>query len=318
MKIKSWLLVRFGAGILLISWLSYSIDFKKVWQPITPRGWLYLVLLFVVINIDRVLMSYKWRILLTAKNIVISFGDIVKSYYVGTFWGIFLPSTVGGDVVRAYRVAKHTGSTKDIASSVMMERILGALTSLLLSIICLLVAVVFVGVFDWQLVIGVSLVFVVAVVIVAFSFHGRLQDRLARTSMLERQGVWGKLGRVYNSYMDYGRHHGALARFVAWSAVEQCVPVIGVYLTALALGKDISFLYAVIFVPLVMTLAKIPLSLDGYGIREGLYVYLFSLVGISHGDAFVIGLLSHVVANLALLPGFIYSSFSISSSKSLF
>ena len=63
-----------------------------------------------------------------------------------------------------------------------------------------------------------------------------------------------------------------------------------------------------------MTLTKLPISLDGYGVREGLYVYLFALVGVSNSDAFVVGLVSHVIANLSLLPGFFYSSFFTPSS----
>ncbi len=317
-KIKPWFCIRFAASFLLIAWLLYSIDFKEVWEPLSPHGWAYLGLLFVVINIDRMLMSYKWRILLRAKNITISFLDILRSYYVGTFWGIFLPSTVGGDVVRAYRVSKHTGSKKDIASSVVMERILGAVTGLMMSVVCLLVAVVFVGVFNWRLVAGVSLFLLLLVFLIFFSFQARIKEWLSKKSILQREGFVGKLGRVYSSYQDYGSQHGAILRFVAWSVVEQCVPIVGVYLTACALGKDVSFLHVAIFVPLVMTIAKVPMTLDGFGVREGMYVYLFSLVGIAKGDAFVIGLVSHVVANLALLPGFLYSSFSRSSSKGLF
>ncbi len=314
-KIKPWVGLRIGASLLLIAWLFYSIDFKKVWQPITPHGWFYLAALFVVINIDRILMSYKWSILLTAKAITIPFWDVVRSYYIGSFWGMFLPSTVGGDMVRAYRVVQQTGSKKDIASSVVMERVLGAVTGLIMSVVCMLVAVVFLGVFDWRLVVTVCLFSAVVVILVAASFQGRMREWFNRRPILRQQGIWGKLTRVYGSYLEYGRHHGALLRFVAWSMLEQCVPILGFYLTALALGKDVSFLYAAIFVPIVMTLSKVPMTFDGFGIREGLYVYLLSLVGISNGDAFIISLVSHVAGDLSLLPGFIYSSFYFTSSK---
>jgi glycosyltransferase 2 family protein len=132
---------------------------------------------------------------------------------------------------------------------------------------------------------------------------------LDRKSAFKKEGFWGKLARLYGSYREYRNHQGALLRFIAWSALEQCVPIIGVYLTAAALGRDVSFLSCAIFVPLIMTLTQFPISLDGYGVREGLYVYLFALVGVSNTDAFVIGLVSHVIANLSLLPGFFYSSF---------
>jgi glycosyltransferase 2 family protein len=309
MKAKLWFCLRFGSSFLLIAWLLYSIDFKQVWKPITHTGWIYLFLFFVVINIDRALMAYKWCILLKAKGIELSFTDALRGYFFATFWGIFLPSTVGGDTVRAYRAAKQVESKKDIVSSIVLERVLGALTALMVALVCLGVAFWFMDVFDWRVELGLFIVCSVFAVLVFASFHGRIFLWLENKSAFEKEGLWGKLARLYHSYQEYRNHHWALLRFMAWSAVEQCVPIIGVYLTALALGRDVSFLHCAVFVPLIMTLTKFPISLDGYGVREGLYVYLFALVGVSNSDAFVIGLVSHVIANISLLPGFFYSSF---------
>jgi glycosyltransferase 2 family protein len=310
MKAKLWLYLRFGSSLLLISWLLHSIDFNQVWKPITHTGWIYLLVFFIVINIDRALMAYKWCILLKAKGTSFPFMDALRGYYFATFWGIFLPSTVGGDTVRVLRTAKQVESSKDIVSSVIMERVLGALTALMVAVVCLGVAFVSLDVFDWRIEAGLFFLFLVFTGLVFASFHDRLLVWLDSKSAFERVGLWGKLARVYGSYREYRNHHGALLRFMAWSALEQCVPSIGVYLTAHALGRDVSFLYCLILVPLIMTLTKLPLSLDGYGVREGLYVYLFALVGVANTDAFIIGLVSHVIANLSLLPGFFYSSYS--------
>lgn len=314
MKAKLWLCLRVGSSLLLISYLLYSIDFKEAWRPITHTGWIYLFLFFVVINIDRALMAYKWCILLKVKGIAISFAEALRGYFFATFWGIFLPSTVGGDTIRAFRAAKLVESKKDIISSIVMERVLGALTALAIALVCMGVAFWTMDVFDWRVELGIFLLASVFVVLLFFSFHDRIFIWLDRKSAFEKEGLWGKLARLYHSYREYRYHHGALLRFIAWSAVEQCVPTLGVYLTALALGRDVSFLHCAIFVPLIMTLTKFPISLDGYGVREGLYVYLFALVGVSNSDAFVIGLVSHVIANLALLPGFFYSSIVLSNS----
>jgi glycosyltransferase 2 family protein len=308
MKIKPWFCLRLGSSLLLILWLIHKIDFREVWEPITSNGWIYLSILFVLLNVDRILMSYKWQILLKAKGIAIPFADIVRGYFFSTFWGIFLPSTVGGDVIRAYRIAKEAKSKKDIVSSVIMERILGAATGLMMTFICLVAADVFMDVFDWRIVLGMFFFLILFVCVVFISFHGRLRYWLEEASITEREGFWGKLARLYQSYQEYGSCHGALLRFLGWTILEQCVPIVGVYLTAIALGKDLPFLHVAIFIPVIMTFTKIPISLDGYGVREGMYVFLFSLVGVSSGDAFIIGLLSHVAQNLSLLPGFFYSA----------
>ena len=171
MKAKLWFCLRFGSSFLLISWLLYSIDFNQVWKPITHTGWIYLLMLFVVINIDRALMAYKWCILLKAKGIALSFTEALRGYFFATFWGIFLPSTVGGDAIRTYRAAKLVESRKDIVSSIVMERVLGAFTALMTAVVCLAVAVEFMGVFDWRLVAGMFLVCMIFVGLVYISFH---------------------------------------------------------------------------------------------------------------------------------------------------
>lgn len=316
-RIKPWFLIRASSSILLVCWLIHSINFEQIWAPVASAGWIYLLLLFLLLNADRFLMSYKWQILLKAKDILIPMPDILRGYYFATFWGIFLPSTVGGDLIRAYRISQKGPSRKDIFSSVVMERALGAVTGLGMTFICLILADVFFGVFDWRVIVALFAVVALGIGLIVFSFHGKIRQWLEDSTLSERPGFAGKLVRIFQSYQVYGNHPGPLFRFVLWTILEQCVPIMGVYLTIEALGRDIPFTHVAVFIPIIMTFTKIPISLDGYGVREGLYVFLFSQVGISGSDAFIVGLLSHVAQNLSMLPGFFYSAFYVSRQRQL-
>ena len=75
------------------------------------------------IVLDRFLMSYRWNILLAAKNISIPFLQIVKICFVGAFSGNFLPSSIAPDAVRVYFASKYSSNTTDIVSSVFIDRI---------------------------------------------------------------------------------------------------------------------------------------------------------------------------------------------------
>lgn len=312
MRRKLFFYARLVISLCLVVVLLTSIDVSKLGRSITHKGWFYLAIIVLVVNLDRILMSYKWNILLRAKGIVFSFFDVVKSYYVGTFWGIFLPGTVGGDVVRAYRVSGQTESTKDIVSSVILERVLGSVAGLLLTIICVALAAILAGV-RWSFVIIVVLLFSTCVAVVLFSFHGRAVEWFEKRSLFERVGWMGKLARVYRSYQEYQQHRDAMVRFVFWSLVEQCVPIVCFLFTAKALNVKIPFLGAVLFVPLIVSISKLPISLDGFGIREGLYVYFLSFIGVPHSEAFLVGFLSHILGDLSVLPGYFYCSFVVSS-----
>ncbi len=107
MKKQCFFWLRLGASIAVMFLIIRSMDVKLVLRHISQNGWMYLLLSVLIMNLDRFLMSYKWSILLKARNIPYSFAELVRGYYIGTVWGSVLPGTVGGDVVRAFRLSKQ-------------------------------------------------------------------------------------------------------------------------------------------------------------------------------------------------------------------
>lgn len=307
MKKRLLLALRLGASLLLVVLLLRQIDIDQAWYPVDPAGWGWLLLAALLLNGDRVLMAYKWRLLLKPQGVTISLPAAVRSYFIGTYWGIFLPGTVGGDVVRACCVVRQEQGLEAVVSSIVLERILGTITSLLIAVVCVVLAVTVAGVVDWRLAVLAGVLSLLGMGALALSMQGRWHDWLERHPRVQGSRALGKLVRCYRAYQVYRHHRAVMLRFVAWTVLEQCVPIVCVYLTALALRLPVTFMSVVIFTPLIISFAKIPISLDGFGVREGLYVYCFALVGLPRGDAFLLGLVSHVIGNLALLPGFLYS-----------
>ena len=101
-----------------------------------------------------------------------------------------------------------------------------------------------------------------------------------------------------------------MGRFLGWSFLEQFLPVLCDYSVCRAMGFDIPFWSFIIFIPVIVALARIPLSIGGFGVTEGLFVYFFAFVGVSGSEAFILGLAAHVLALLAVLPGFFYCAVS--------
>jgi uncharacterized protein (TIRG00374 family) len=129
-------LLRIAVSVALVAYLAYSAQAWRALRPLSPHGWAYVVLIAVLVNLDRIVMAYKWGILLKAVGVDLSFGDAVRHYYIGTFWGMFLPASVGGDVIRTYRVSAQTRMGGEAASSVILERVLGLLATLIMAIAC--------------------------------------------------------------------------------------------------------------------------------------------------------------------------------------
>jgi uncharacterized protein (TIRG00374 family) len=303
---KSFHYFQLGLSIFLVLAFAYSLDVKEAIRPINHVGWLYISAAMLLSNVDRMLMAYKWNILLRAKGIIVPFYQVIRSYYLGTFWGTFLPASVGGDIVRGYQLAAQTKSTMNVVSSIIIERMLGVLATLLVGGLGATLFVFNINRTDWTLMVSILSVLCVCSILGALSFNATLL-RAVKQLIPSRMSRWAAFfDQFHDSYQTYAKCPGALLRFALWSVLEQFIPIICVFCIAQALGLSASIWAFVMFVPIILALSRIPVAIDGFGIREGLYVYFFSLIGMATSKAFILGFLSHVVGILALLPAFYY------------
>ena len=102
-------------------------------------------------------------------------------------------------------------------------------------------------------------------------------------------GFIKKLGEVYLSYRGYQDNPAYLGGFMILSLLENLFPILVTYLLALAIDVEVPFTYFFILVPIVLALVRIPISLDGFGVQEGAFVFLLSLVGVAKYEAFFLG-----------------------------
>lgn len=309
MNSRQNLLVRLLVSLGLIGFLVSTIDIRDAIRPIPRVGWVYILLMAFLTNVDRGLMSYKWNLLLRARRLEMPFATVMRSYYVGTIWGLFLPTAVGGDILRSILLRRETERSAEVVASVVLERILALASALCLG---LFAAIVLPLVIDdpYEILIATSMIVPLIVVIsmVAVSFSSAPIRWLKKRVPEAPRRLLAKLKEVYDSYQLYGRDRGLMARFFLWSLVEQCIPVVCVFLISLALDTKAPFVDFLVFVPIIMIPARLPISLDGFGIRESLYVYFFTFVGVPAAEALRLGFIAHVLGLLALLPGFLYFS----------
>ena len=120
---KRTIQILISISLLLI--LFFWIDFDQIKNSLIEAEYLYLSSALIIITLDRFLMGWKWKLLLRVKNIKISVFHATKIYYISNFLGLFLPPTVGTDLVRAYCLSKKESKTHDIFASMVMERLIG-------------------------------------------------------------------------------------------------------------------------------------------------------------------------------------------------
>ncbi len=123
MKIKS--LIQIIISILLIAFIIYNVGPEKIWHQFSHMN-LFLALFAIILDAFGVVISAKkWQILLQSKKIHIPFLRIWKHYYIGVFFNAFLPTSIGGDAIKAYNLSKELDRKIEAVSSVVMERLTG-------------------------------------------------------------------------------------------------------------------------------------------------------------------------------------------------
>jgi hypothetical protein len=261
-------------------------------------------------------MSYRWDILLRAKQIIIPFSQIIKIYFLSGFWGNFLPSSIAPDAVKLYIVSKYTSNTSDTLSSILVDRVIGLLSLAVIALLSLL-GILFLLKMDisrgafWA-------ILIVFFVVTLLALSDQLPvKRIINYLPISRQGfIWRGLWRFYTSCKEYRDDPVTLFKILFISFINHIMLILTVFIISYAIGSKISILYFFIFIPLIAFLITLPISVGGLGIQEGAFVYLFSQVGMSSQEALTLAILFRALTIVASLPGgLIYASEGITIKK---
>jgi glycosyltransferase 2 family protein len=254
---------------------------------------------FAVVFAAVALSAWKWGMILAARRRPLPYPRLVRHYVVGLFFNNVLPTTVGGDAVRAWQAARETGDVAEAVGSVITERLVAGAA---LGVTALL-GVPFVGA-TARLALLVALFLAIDLALVAAFLVPRIAEGVA-TSLLPRrlatarETVAATVGAVRESL----RTPRLFARVFALSVLFQLlVAAVNACLFA-AMGVPVSLARCVVYTPMIFTLTMLPVSLSGLGVREAAYASFFAQAGVTRADAVTASLLFFLVVGIASLPG---------------
>jgi len=304
------------SAILLGLFLTW-IDFSQLKQSIVKADGFYLGMALGVVCINRVLMPVKWNILVKAKQIHIGWFDVIKIYYISSFLGLYLPPTVGADSVRVYYTAKKGYSVPDVLTSIIVERALGFLVLILFVLFgCVIFIHCFTNiVFDIHNILLISLLINL---LILFGFFISMSNYFIQvfSNFLMRLSSRKLIGKAANmlyilfqSYCLYKSKKKFLTVFFLLTCAEMVLPITRSYFIAKAFNISLPLYYYFAFVPIVIFLIRLPISADGFGIHEGGFAYFLSLMGVSQTLGFSVGVISHCLLWVSLVPGLIFYIF---------
>jgi len=296
-------IIKLIITIAIFYFLFRNIDFVEFSKLIfnSHGGWIVVALLMQLLS--TYLAAYRWFKISQLLVFKEKLSFYVQSYFKGTFFNQVLPSSIGGDAVRIIDLTREGYDKKDALYGVFVDRVVGLVGLLVLNLAATLI---FFGTFERDFSLLIILITLSGISGFALLFQ------LHRLTFLENIKGLNLFVRLANRLNSLYASRMLLVKHISISVVVHLFSVLTMYGLSLALGLDLNFQTLLIAVPPVFLLTIVPISLAGWGVREGAMIGIFMLVGADQTKVLAMSILYGLLLILSALPG---SYFWIKSKK---
>lgn len=294
---------RIAVAVGLTAFIVWRANLSEILQAAGTLDFRWAAAAVLLVFVDRALNAYRWIELLCAltPGSRPPFGTVLRIFFVSTFVGSFLPS-VGGDIYRAYSLANEEVRPAESAASVLMDRVLGVLSIVLLAMAVL--PFVPQRVTDARVVLTLVLG-LAGCAIVAFAVFSPRAASFAQTIGARVAGT--RLQRIALSLSDavrrYAHHRTELVKVLLASIGVQFLRVIQAYCLGRGLSMDVPLVLYFVFIPLAMLVMQIPITILGLGIGQLAFVALFGQVNVPPSQSVALSILFIGLGLVGNLPG---------------
>jgi uncharacterized protein (TIRG00374 family) len=294
---------RLIIAVGLTAYLLWKAHPASVLRVTAAADWRWIAAAVALLLIDRTLMAYRWMVLLRAltPGSRPPFGAVMRIFFVSTFVGTFLPS-VGGDLYRAYSLSRLKVSGVESAASVLMDRVLGVMSIVIVGVVALVPAP------DaarnkWML-LTLALASLGCLVAGVAVFSERAAGAGQRMAVrLPNERARRIAAGMIDAVRRYSRHHGELVNVLVMSIGVQMVRVIQAWCLGRALGIEAGVVMYFIFIPIVLLIMLLPITVNGLGTSQGAFGWLFGSIGVPAAAAVALSILFVALGVAGNLPG---------------
>lgn len=253
---------------------------------------IFIALLFQLAS--TYLAAYRWRLIMKELVFKERVSFYVQSYFKGSFFNQVLPSSIGGDAVRIIDLTQKGYNKKDSFYGVFVDRLIGLIGLLVLN---LFATTLFFGTFDTS--------FSLLIILITFGgISGFLSlFYLNKIKFLAKYKFLNLFHRLSNRLNNLYSSKFILLQHILLSVGVHILSILAIFSLALSINFHISFETFLIALPPVFLLTIIPLSLAGWGIREGAMVGIFMLVGGDGTKVLAMSILYGFLLIISSLPG---------------
>ncbi len=279
--------------------LIRKVKVKDIPGALRDVDLLLLMLSFSLHALGLLISAYRWQILIRAQEDDVPLGFLAKSYLVGNFFNLFLPTRFGGDAVRIWDGSRYSRSLLKSSAIVLVERFTGVIILLSFAFGASLVRI---DMARRLPVIWISLLVGFFGLLAALFFLTPPARILLKK--IPGKGFFSRIGtkafELREFILVYRKKRVAFYRALFWALLLQINVILHYYLAGRAFHLEVPLLDYFIFIPIILLILTIPVTISGLGLREVLFILTFSTYGIAEYMAISFSLISDFAFTLII------------------
>lgn len=293
-------LIKLLFSFLILGLVFYKIDLAAVSQHFANLSFGVLLLSLIFQLLSTLVASYRWNAIMRAAEAAFQPTRFyIRSFFKGSFINQGLPTTLGGDALRVVELTQRTGDRKGAFFGVLLDRLIGLSGLFLLNLLLIPFSR---EIFPPSIYYGVQLVSggcllaaAISLAIPVEKIAQRMPERLQR------------LFRILTELSAFARevlvvHHSLLLQCLLALAIH-VFSILSIYTLATGLGMTFPLSVFLVILPSVIIVASLPISISGWGVREGSMVALFTLVGADKSAILAASICYGLIYFVSNLPG---------------
>jgi glycosyltransferase 2 family protein len=270
--------------------LIFKTSIKEVLNVLKTVNIWWLAVSFSLHGLGLLISAIRWQILVKAQGDSAPLSFLIKSYLVGNFFNTILPSRIGGDVVRIWDGSRYSKTVLKSSAIILVERLSG--------IVVLFLFAFGAAIFRLDMAQNIPVIWVSLVI----GFSGLAAILFFFTPLIEKiinkipskgflKKIIQKTIEFRSTIIFYKTKKTALSKAFVWAFLLQANVILHFFLIGKALHLNIKFIDYLVFIPIVMIIQLIPITINGLGLREGAYIEIFEFYGIAPESAFSFALI---------------------------
>jgi len=306
-------LLQISITSVLFVYLIHKIDFSRVFEIVASIDKSMLIISFIVLLAAQTLYFSVWFFVVRKLGMRVPIKHVVSFSFQSLFVNNFL-TFVGGDIYRGVKLNSITKSRFDTTFSIMITRFLMIFTLFIMAGVSL---VLFGDVLDFgrkMLWTGVAVLFICLLYILLVGISSR--SKFFREEEEKNTFIRKISDRLINNHIIIGENFTFFLFLMLLNIAGHVTGFFSIWILSRSLELHLSFLYIIIFMPLLRILLMVPVSFNGVGIREVSFVAFLTRFGFQEAEALSLGLMqSFLTVSMSLLGGILLVSEFIKRNK---